>query len=88
MNKTISTHSNNPQDQTHYLLEVSELTGAQPEKLEDFIQSDLDSMYLGGTTYQYSVWAVRTENGIEVWRTPFDYQGRWVNTKKRAWNKS
>ena len=47
--------------------------------------------YLGGSTYQYSVWAVATGYGsplveIELWHTAFDYRGRWVHAGVRRWN--
>ena len=83
---TIAATTDEPQDARHYLIGVDDLTGAQPDKLLRFINSDKRMMYLGGTTYQYSVWAIRTDNGIEIWRIPFDYQGRWMNARKRSWN--
>ena len=85
-NDIIATTTDEPQDARHYLMAPDDLTGSQPEKLQQFINSDKRMMLLGGTTYQYSVWAIRTNNGIEIWRTPFDYQGRWMNARKRSWN--
>lgn len=88
MNNQIATQTNEPQDRTHYLISADVLSknSNQPAKLQEFLNSDKTHMYLGGTTYQYSIWAIRTENGVEIWRTPFDYQGRWIGAKKRSWN--
>jgi len=88
MNRQIATQTNEPQDRTHYLISANELSDRsnQPRKLQEFLNSEKSQMYLGGTTYRYSVWAIRTENGVEIWHIPFDFQGRWINAQKRSWN--
>jgi len=88
MNEPIATKTNEPQDTTHYLINADDLSEKSHQKktLSIFLRNDNTKMYLGGTTYQYSIWAVRTVNGIEIWHIPFDFSGRWVNAKKRSWN--
>ena len=86
----IATVTEEPQDSTHYLITEQDLRGNQPNKLEKVLSGEtiaLQFAYLGGTTYKYSVWAVRTHVGtIELWHVPYDFTGRWVTANKRTWN--
>ena len=88
MNNLIATETQEPQDSTHYLISVNDLSprSNQKSELEEFLEHNNQFGLLGGTTYQYSVWAVRTENGVELWHVPSDWEGRWVRANKRSWN--
>ena len=75
------------QDNGRSQLKFADLTtSGQRANLEDFINSDHKFSRLGGTTNVCSIWAVRTDDGVEIWQTPFDPTGKWVRANKRKWN--
>jgi hypothetical protein len=74
------------QDTTHYTVSQSDLIDSQIERFNKFVDSGDKFAKVGGTTYKHSLWAVRTDSGIQIWRTPHDPDGRWVKAAKRTWN--
>lgn len=63
-------------------------TKQQKERFAQFEHcQEAKHMLLGGTTYQYSLWAVRDHGTIRIFRTPYDFTGRWVKAKIRPWNR-
>lgn len=70
-----------------YRIQEADLkTQQQKDALEGFRKSTDKYALLGGTTYKFSIWAIRYKGGIVIYRTSFDFSGRWVKAQCRPWN--
>ena len=70
------------------ILNEAELkTTKQRSRLAEFKTTTEKFKFLGGTNCQFSIWAIRLKSGeITIYKTKFDFTGRWVKAKKRPWN--
>ena len=68
--------------------EEANITAQRAQRWQDFLaDADVKFVFLGGTTYDYSLWAVRYPDGsAHIWRTPHDPCGRYVKAECRPWN--